>query len=325
MKKFSWYDLPKPFFVLAPMEDVTDTVFRQIVVSCGRPDLMFTEFVSVEGLASKLGKDKVIHRLQYTKQEKPLIAQIWGITPAHYYDAGKLAMEMGFDGLDINMGCPVKKIIKQGACSALIKNHNLANEIIQAAKEGGQGLEISVKTRVGFDKIDTENWIGNLLNQDLDALTIHTRTVKDLSKVPARHTELAKVVEIKESLKKNTIIIANGDIDSREMGLELSSIYNVDGLMIGRGIFKNPWIFNPGINLSDITPKEKILKLKEHLILFDKTWGKNKNLAIMKKFFKVYLSNFDGSSKIKSELTQLKIIDEMLEYLDQYVVVEALK
>jgi len=317
MKKFSWKNLPKPFFVLAPMEDVTDTVFRQIVSSCGKPDLMFTEFVSVEGLASKLGHNKVIHRLQYTELEKPLIAQIWGTTPEHYYTAAKLANEMGFDGLDINMGCPVKKIIKQGACSALIKNHNLANEIIQAAKEGGSGLEISVKTRIGFDKIETEDWIGNLLNQNLDALTVHTRTVKDLSKVPARHTELSKVIQLKESLQKKTIIIANGDIDSREMGLELASRYNVDGLMVGRGIFKNPWIFNSEVNLTEITPKEKINKLKEHLILFDNTWGKNKNLAIMKKFFKVYLSNFDGANKLKSELTQLTHIDEMLEYLNK--------
>lgn len=318
-KSFSWQNLPKPFFALAPMEDVTDTVFRQIVVSCGRPDIMFTEFTNVEGLASEKGHSKVIHRLNYQEIEKPLIAQIWGITPEHYYTASKLALEKGFDGLDINMGCPVKKIIAKGACSALIQNHNLANEIIQAAREGGEGLEISVKTRIGFYKIDTENWIGNLLNQNLDALTVHTRTVKDLSKVPARHKELSKVIELKKSLNKKTIIIANGDIDSREMGLELSSEYKVDGLMIGRGIFKNPWIFNIEKKLLDITEKEKILKLKEHLILFHQTWNNNKNLAIVKKFFRVYLSNFEGSSKIKSELTELNQIDEMLEYLDKYV------
>jgi len=318
-RKFSWKNLPKPFFALAPMEDVTDTVFRQIVASCGRPDVMFTEFTNVEGLASEKGHSKVVHRLDYQEIEKPLIAQIWGITPEHYYIASKLALEKGFDGLDINMGCPVKKIIAKGACSALIQNHNLANEIIQAAKEGGEGLEISVKTRIGFDKIDTENWIGNLLNQNLDALTVHTRTVKDLSKVPARHEELTKVMELKKSLNKNTIIVANGDIESRQMGLELASDYKIDGLMIGRGIFKNPWIFSKEINLSEITPKERILKLKEHLILFHKTWGNNKNLSIMKKFFKVYLSNFEGSSKIKSELTELNQIDEILEYLNKYV------
>lgn len=297
-----WQQLPKPFFVLAPMEEVTDTVFRRIIRSCGRPDVMVTEFTSVEGLASEIGRSKVIHRLQYTPSEQPLVAQIWGITPEHYYQAGVYAREQGFVGLDINMGCPVKKVIKQGACSALIKNPQLASDIIQAAQEGAQDIPVSIKTRIGFSEIQTKEWIGFLLQHNLAALTIHGRTVKELSDYPAHWDEIGKVVELKNQAKVDTIIIGNGDINSYQQGLIMAEQYKVDGIMIGRGVFHNPWIFNPDIDPGTLSTETKVKKLIQHIQLFEKTWGQDKNFAVMKKCFKMYLNNFAGASEIRAKL-----------------------
>ena len=310
-----WQSLSKPFFVLAPMEEVTDTVFRRIISSCGRPDVMVTEFTSVEGLASEIGRSKVIHRLQYTPEEQPLVAQIWGITPEHYYQAGVYAREQGFAGLDINMGCPVKKVIKQGACSALIKNPQLASDIIQAAKEGAGDIPVSVKTRIGFSEIQTEEWIGFLLQQNLDVLTVHGRTVKELSDYPTHWDEIGKAVQLRDELSPHTLIIGNGDILSYQQGLDIATQYGVDGIMIGRGVFHNPWIFNPNIDHNTLSTEIKVQKLIEHIQLFDKTWGQEKNFAVMKKCFKMYLNNFPGASDIRSQLMQCNTAEECITIL----------
>jgi tRNA-dihydrouridine synthase len=199
-----WQELPTPFWILAPMEDVTDTVFRRVIAHCGRPHVFFTEFASVEGIQS-VGQAKVMHRFRYHEEERPLVAQVWGITPEDYYNTAKMVVEMGFDGMDINMGCPVKKVIAQGACSALIKNPSLAKEIVQASKEGlANKIPLSIKTRIGFNKIQTEEWIGFLLNETKPAaLTIHGRTVKEESKAPCHWDEIGKGVEINNQLKRD--------------------------------------------------------------------------------------------------------------------------
>jgi tRNA-dihydrouridine synthase len=312
-----WQSLPQPFFVLAPMEEVTDTVFRRIISSCGRPDVMVTEFTSVEGLASEIGRSKVIHRLQYTQDEQPLVAQIWGITPEHYYQAGVYAREQGFAGLDINMGCPVKKVIKQGACSALIKNPQLASDIIKAAKEGAQDIPVSIKTRIGFNEIQTKEWIGFLLQQNIDALTIHGRTVKELSNYPTHWDEIGQAVELKNEISPETIIIGNGDILSYQQGLEMAEQYKVDGIMIGRGVFHNPWIFNPDIDPNILSTELKVKKLIEHIQLFQLTWGNEKNFAVMKKCFKMYLNNFVGASEIRSKLMTSNTAVECIDILNK--------
>lgn len=196
-----WHSLKKPFSILAPMEDVTDTVFRRIIQEVARPDVFFTEFTSTTGVQSS-GQSKVIHRLKYTEKEKPIVAQVWGITPEDYYKTARMVIDLGFDGMDINMGCPVKNVIKQGACSALIKNPSLAKEIIMASKEGLQNkIPLSIKTRIGFNKIETENWCGFLLREcQPEALTVHGRTVKEESVPPAHWDEIAKVVDINKQL-----------------------------------------------------------------------------------------------------------------------------
>jgi tRNA-dihydrouridine synthase len=201
MKNF-WKDLPRPFFILAPMEDVTDIVFRGMVrkANASMPQVLFTEFTNCDGICS-VGQSRVIHRLRYDPSQRPIVAQIWGKTPQNYEETSKLCLELGFDGIDINMGCPEKSVIKQGACSALINNKPLAKEIIEACKRGTNGqIPISVKTRIGFNKIQTDEWISFLLEQDIQALTVHGRTVAG-SDEPANWAEIMKSVEIRDLIE----------------------------------------------------------------------------------------------------------------------------
>ncbi|MDE2025636.1 MAG: tRNA-dihydrouridine synthase, partial [Patescibacteria group bacterium] len=191
-----WHTLKKPIFILAPMEDVTDTVFRQIIMACGRPSLFFTEFTNVDGMASA-GDEEVSKRLRFTQKEGPIIAQVWGMKPENYFSAAGRIAEMGYDGIDINMGCPQKAVVSRGACSALIKNPSLAKEIIQATREGAKGLPVSVKTRIGFKTNVLDTWIGFLLEQQLDALAIHARTASEMSKVPAHWEVMPAAVTIR--------------------------------------------------------------------------------------------------------------------------------
>lgn len=209
-----WKNLPTPFLVQAPMEHVTDTVFRQIIDKAGKSDVYFTEFTSVEGLLSK-GGEKVTQRLAFTEKERPLVAQIWGKTPEKYKLATEKIVEMGFDGVDINMGCPDRTVVRNGCCSALINNHPLAQEIIQAVKEGAQGkIPVSVKTRIGFSTIQIEDWISFLLEQDPAVVTVHLRTVKEKSLVPAHWDKMAEVVKLRNEINPQTILIGNGDVES---------------------------------------------------------------------------------------------------------------
>jgi tRNA-dihydrouridine synthase len=340
-----------PIFSLAPMEDVTDTVFRRLIKSCGAPDLFYTEFTNCEGMQSS-GSSKLSHRLIYDKSEKPIIAQVWGITPEDYYNTAGLILKMGFDGLDINMGCPVKKIIKQGACSALIKNPNLAKEIYLASKEGVKNkIPVSIKTRIGFDKIETEEWIGFLLSQvKPEVLTIHGRTVKQLSKVPNNWDEIAKAVELKNQIQKQdqtkTLIFGNGDVLSLQEAHEKVKKYSLDGVMIGRGIFKNPFLFNPNyfqdpftgqiINQKTKQIVDKKIRLElllKHLKMWQKQWQNPnfdenlqsskenprylKNYSELKRFFKIYITDFPGSSHLRNELMKTNTVEESILCLNE--------
>ena len=311
-----WHKLPKPFFVLAPMEDVTDSVFRQIIADCGKPDIFFTEFTNSQGLMR--AEKAVAHRLQFTEKERPLIAQIWGVTPENHFQAAQKIRDLGFDGIDINMGCPVKKIVKKGACSALIKNKSLAQEIIAATKEGASPLPVSVKTRIGFDCVDTENWVSFLLNQKIDALTIHGRTAKQMSKVPNNWNEIGKAVHLRNQLGVSTIIVGNGDIQSLADGHEKVNEYGLDGIMIGRGIFNNPWLFNPHKDAQKITTQERIDLFIKHVQLFSRTWGEDKNLGILKKFVKTYVKEFPGSAQLRDQIMQIESYAELLMVLESF-------
>jgi len=296
-----WKKLPKPFFCLAPMADVTDAAFRRIVTKYGKPDILWTEFVSADGLASP-GREVLKNNLIYTKTERPIIAQLFSAHPDKMREASKLVAEMGFDGIDINMGCPDKSIEKQGAGAAMMKNMKVAGEVIQAAKDGIKDakcdIPVSVKTRIGYNKNQISEWIPFLLEQDIAALTIHARTRKEMSLVPARFEHVKEVVEIRNKMGVKTKIIGNGDVESLEQGRKRAFETGCDGIMIGRGIFGNPWLFSGKIP----TVKQKLKVLVEHTKLFEKILGKHKNFAVMKKHYKAYVNGFDGAKELRIKL-----------------------
>lgn len=304
-----WLKLKKPFWVLAPMADVTDIAFRQIIAEYSRhgkrnggPDVFYTEFISADGLASVKGRKNLIKNLKFSEQEKPIVAQIFGAKPENIFKAAQVIGKLGFSGIDLNMGCPDKKVEKQGAGAALIKNPQLAKELIQAAREGGSGLGVSVKTRLGYNTNIALDWCGFLLSQKPDALTIHARTRKELSAVPANWQAIKEIVELRDQLKSKTIIIGNGDIQNLKDGEDKANFSGVDGLMVGRGIFGNPWFFNK--NKIKITQEEKFEALIKHAQLFEKLLvkKKNKGFAVMKKHFKSYLAGFNGAKELRDKL-----------------------
>lgn len=315
-----WNDLKKPVFTLAPMEDVTDTVFREIVLSVSDPEclhVLFSEFTSTDGLCHEVGGPKVKHRLLISESEKRLlkkknvkiVAQIWGTKPEKFYEATKNICEEGqFDGIDINMGCPVKKIVKQGGCSALIHQPELAKGIIQATQEASN-IPVSVKTRIGINKVITEEWITHLLETKPAVITIHGRIQKQQSEGLADWNEVKKAVELRDKLNPETLIHGNGDVYSYAEGLQKVVDFHVDGVMIGRGIFQNPWFFNKTIQ--EKTPKERLELLWKHASLFHDTWNETKNFAIMKRFFKIYTSDFYGAANIRAKLMETNTLEEV--------------
>jgi len=315
--KFSWQLLAKPYFVLAPMDDVTDTVFRQIVKKHGAPDVFVTEFTNTDALCSK-GEQSTMRRLKYTENERPLIAQIWGTRPEHFYESASKIVRMGFDGIDINMGCPVKDVVKEGACSALIKNPQLAKEIISATRSGADTLPLSVKTRVGFTVIETEKWVTFLLEQNLDALILHARTAKEMSAVPAHWEEITKAVAIRDSLGVKTAIIGNGDIIDRKDGREKATATGADGIMIGRGIFHNLYAFlENSERWFALSIREKVAILREHVILYDETWGADRNFPILKKFFKIYINGFPNAAELRMRFMETTNAKEAVQLADE--------
>lgn len=313
--KIFWQKLIKPFFVQAPMEGVTDTVFRQILLETGKPDVFFTEFTNVDGLCSS-GNPDAMRRLQHLKAEKPIIAQLWGNTPENYTKALLIVRKLGFDGVDINMGCPDREIVKKGYCSGLINNKNLALKLILATKEAAGKLPVSVKTRIGYDKIVTEEWIGFLLEQKLDAITIHGRTAREMSKTFTHWDEIGCAVKLRNRISPKTIIIGNGDVTSHAEGIEKCQTYGTDGVMIGRGILQNLWIFNKNSVTPETIPVPKKIKmLIRHLELFEKTWGSTKDFNALKKFYKVYVAGFPNASELRMKLMEFKSAKDTRDFL----------
>lgn len=303
-----WQKLKKPILALAPLDDVTDNVFREIVATkLPKPDVFFTEFTNADGLMSE-GREKTIQRLQYTENQRPIVAQIWGTNLENLEKSASLVSDLGFDGVDINMGCPEKTVMKKGAGAALCKTPELAKEIIAAVKKGAKELPVSVKTRIGFNKVITDEWIEFLLEQNLDALTVHGRTAAQMSKVPADWDEIGKAVSLKNKIAPETILLGNGDVLNHSQVLELTEKYGVDGVMIGRGIFHNPWIFSA--EQRGHSKEDFIDVLNAHLDLYNEM-GANKHFAVMKKFFKMYINNFPGASEMRAKLMECKNYQEV--------------
>jgi tRNA-dihydrouridine synthase len=308
-------ELPRPFFVLAQMDDVTDSVFRQIVAGCAKPDLFFTEFVNVDGLQSA-GREHLLHKLKLTDKEKPVIAQLWGLKPENFYKTAKELAGMGYSGVDINMGCPVKTVIKNGACAALINNRPLAGEIIDAAKEGAGSLPVSVKTRVGFTTVDM-GWVEFLLSKKiLDLLSIHGRTARQLSKVPADWDLIGQARQLRDSLSPSTLIAGNGDVLDRRQGQELAAKYKLDGIMIGRGVFHDPFVFADHSPWQEWSKDQKLELFAKHIRLYIDTYkDSERRFEALRKFCKVYINGYDGAAELRAQFMSTSSPQEALSIL----------
>ncbi|MEK9131296.1 MAG: tRNA-dihydrouridine synthase [Patescibacteria group bacterium] len=338
-----WKKLKKPFFVLAPMADVTDCVFRALIAkysghgkASGGPDVFWTEFVSADGLCNEMGRKHLLIDLKYSEAERPIVAQLFGSNPENMEKASALVASLGFDGIDINMGCPDKTIEKQGAGAAMIKNLPQAKEIIRAVKRGAPNLPVSVKTRIGYNKNEIDTWVRGLLEEDLAALTIHARTRKEMSLVPARWEHVREVVDLKNKMGKDTLIIGNGDLldiaDARKKALETGC----DGVMLGRAIFGNPWLFDEqkgiavGQSTADdrvglgsgnhaVTIEERLRVLVEHAQEFERVLCPHKSFAVMKKHFKAYVNGFDGAKELRMQLMNTENSKQVSEIIGEFL------
>lgn len=315
MNKGFWAKIKTPCAVLAPMADVTDPAFRRIIAKYGKPDVTWTEFVSADGLCSP-GRKNLIKDLVYDESERPIVAQLFSSNPEKMKEAAKLCQDLGFDGIDINMGCPDRSIEKQGSGAAMIKNPKRAREIIRAAKEGAPNLPISVKTRIGYNKNEIATWIPEILAEDVVTLTVHCRTRKEMSLVPARWEHLDEVVAIRNSMRKDTLILGNGDIKNVKEGKEKALEHGADGAMLGRAIFGNPWLFSDKDRQQ--TLKEKLEVLVEHTKLFGELCS-HKSFAVMKKHYKAYVNGFDGAKDLRIRLMETNNAEEVEQIVGEFI------
>ncbi len=310
-----WKKLLKPFFALAPMHDVTDAAFRRIIAKYGKPDVFYTEFASTDGLSNEVGRPKLMHYLKFSKEEHPIVAQIFGSKSEKFKETTKLVASLGFDGVDINMGCPEKNAVKSGSCAGLFHTPELAKEIILACKEGAreyatenktEEIPVSIKIRIGDTKVDWQNWITKLLEGQPAAIAIHLRTRKEMSKVPAHWEVMPEIVKfIHEHTTEATrpLIIGNGDVYTIDEARQKITDTNADGVMLGRGIFGNPWLFAKG---AAPTLEQRLHVLIEHTKLYEELFSGIKHWDIMKRHFKAYVSDFEGAADLRAKLYETK-------------------
>jgi nifR3 family TIM-barrel protein len=296
MQNNFWKKIKSPVMALAPMSGVTDESFRLMLLKFGRPDVFWTEFVSADGLFSK-GKDYCLGLLRFSDKERPIVAQLFGGNPDYFEKAAKVVAELGFDGIDINMGCPDSDIEKRDGGAALIRNPALAKKIIRATKKGAGKIPVSVKTRIGYDKNEIAKWVPELLKENIAALTVHFRTRNEMYRAKA-HWELAKeIVKLRDKYAPETLILGNGDVESLPEARKLVKETGLDGIMIGRGILKNPWLF------SERAPsvQERLDAVLEHAEIFE-----SKNFDAIKKYFHAYVKNFKGAKELRDKLMKTK-------------------
>lgn len=316
MKANFWQELPRPFFILAPMEDVTDVVFRHVVQEAGAPDVFFTEFTNSDSFCHPDGLASVRGRLVFTEDEQPMVAHIWGDNPEHFRQMSVALAEMGFAGIDLNMGCPVPNVAERGKGSGLILRPEVAGELIQAAKAGG--LPVSVKTRLGFTELsEMQAWISHLLKQDIANLSVHLRTRKEMSKAAAHWELIPELVKLRDAIAPETLLTINGDIPDRKTGEELAEKYGVDGIMIGRGIFKNPYAFEKFPQ--EHSSQELLQLLRLQLDLQDQYQEQlPRSIVGLHRFFKIYVKGFPGANDLRIRLMETKSTAEVRQILDEF-------
>lgn len=316
MKANFWQELPRPFFILAPMEDVTDVVFRHVVQEAGAPDVFFTEFTNSDSFCHPDGLASVRGRLVFTGDEQPMVAHIWGDNPEHFRQMSVALAEMGFAGIDLNMGCPVPNVAERGKGSGLILRLEVAGELIQAAKAGD--LPVSVKTRLGFTELsEMQAWISHLLKQDIANLSVHLRTRKEMSKAAAHWELIPELVKLRDAIAPETLLTINGDIPDRKTGEELAEKYGVDGIMIGRGIFKNPYAFEK--IPQEHSSQELLQLLRLQLDLQDQYQEQlPRSIVGLHRFFKIYVKGFPGANDLRIRLMETKSTAEVRQILDEF-------
>lgn len=322
-----WKKLKKPIYALAPMEDVTDAAFRKLIAQYGAPSVMFTEFTSADGLvrADEAGQMQLRKKLMYSESERPIVAQLFSSKPEYMERAAKIVSELGFNGIDINMGCPVDEVVRQGCGAALIENPTLARALIDAARRGScrceseactskECLPVSVKTRLGYNTDSLEVWLPELLQAKPSAITIHARTRKEMSKVPARWERIARAVEIRDAHGSETLILGNGDVKDMADAQRKVAETACDGVMLGRAIYGNPWLFAG--EQRERSPRERIDALVRHLQYFDELLSGKTSFNIMKKHFKAYVSGWDGAKDLRIRLMETQSVKEALAILE---------
>ncbi len=310
MQSNFWKKLKKPIIVMAPMSGVTDDAFRLMLLKHGRPDVFWTEFVSVEGLFSK-GRESCLKTLDFSPGEHPIVAQIFGSDPIYFKMAAEEIEKLGFDGIDINMGCPDKAIEQKGAGAALIKDVNLAKQIIRATKEGAKKIPVSVKTRLGYDENQITEWIKPLLEENIAALTIHFRTRKEMYRSPAQWDLAKEIVRLRNLYSPETLIIGNGDVKSLTQAYALAEENQIDGIMIGRATLGNPWFFS---NRLPTTP-ERLKAIIEHAELFNDP----RQFNVMKKHFHAYAKGFNGAPELRDRLMEAKDYSEVKKLIEEFL------
>ena len=332
-----WAKLNKPIFAMAPMANVTDAAFRrmfaEVAGDIGKPSIFWTEFVSVEGLLSA-GRERLLVDFWKSDLERPIVAQVFGSKPEQFEEVARLIRELGFDGIDINMGCPDRGIEKSGAGASLIRRPELAREIIRATKRGATSevigangkklpaIPVSVKTRIGYAKNEIAEWLPILLEENIAALTIHLRTRNEMSDVPA-HWEIApEIVVLRNRIAPKTLLLGNGDVATLAEAHTRTQESGFDGVMIGRGMFGNPWCFSEASGGQAPSVHEKLMKMVEHTELFEKLYLGDKRLKsfdIMKKHFKAYCSGFDDAKELRIKLMEAENAAEVRKLTESFL------
>ncbi len=312
-----WETIEAPFFALAPMYDVTDAAFRRMIAKYSAPDVIFTEFVSADGLAHPEGREKLMHHLWFDESEHHIVAQVFGVEPKNFAKAAELCRTLGFDGIDINMGCPEKNIVKQGTGAALITDPHHARDIIDATIDGAGEMPVSVKTRIGFHIEDIDRWLPQVLEKEIAALTVHLRTRKEMSKVPAHWDLMPRVVQLRDAVRPEVKLLGNGDVTRVRQGHALIERYGCDGVMIGRGVFGKPWLFCADPVEKTVTEKLRIMV--EHTQLFAELFTGVKNFAIMKKHYKAYVNGFPEASVLRAQLMDAPDAQAVADSVDRFV------
>jgi nifR3 family TIM-barrel protein len=362
-----WETLPRPIIGLSPMDGVTDHAFRHIQKKHGNPMLLFTEFTSVDGICA--GASALLKDFLYDESQRPIIAQIYGRNPRNFYQTAILLCQLGFDGIDINMGCPAKTIAHSGSGAGLIRTPSLAQEIVRAAKDGAQAwlngatvrdcvdipaalaarvealhrqlpptfqqrrpIPVSVKTRIGYDAPQVQEWIPQLLESEPVAITIHGRTLTQGYSGESNWDEIGCAAEI--ACGSKTLILGNGDIRSLDDAYERIAKYGVDGALIGRASYGNPHVFRQesraaqrGAILSEEGEPQagdpyKMLHIAlEHARLYEATFshlGRYQFLP-MRKHLSWYVRNVPGASHLRRTLTQACSLNEVVIAIEDYL------